>query len=161
MPRAISITWSKGVSEEEAAVLVKAVDSTLNALYVRYPEARMARPVPIRAFGNWIIPALAPDRPYWGTQWYVDTSYTSDLRQVIAPTYLELVRQEPWQQADPHFDLALLDQDLTDFPPWWPGCAPAITPWALRCQGWRRSAPSTMCAAWPTSATARPRCAGW
>lgn len=116
MSKFISMTWSEGVSEEESSVLVKAVDGVLKWLYLRHPSALIDPPIQIRLFGNWVIPALVPDNPYWGTQWYIDTSYDDDLQRVIAPVFLELVRQEPWQRADPHFDLALLDQDLTDFP---------------------------------------------
>lgn len=116
MGKSISMTWSEGVLEEESEVFVKTVDATLKWLYLRHPLALTDPPIQMRLFGNWVIPALVPDTPYWGTQWYIDTSYDDDLQRVIAPVFLELVRQEPWQRMDPHFDLALLDQDLTDFP---------------------------------------------
>ncbi len=116
MARYISIMWSEGVLEEESNAFVSTVSSTLNWLYLRHPLALADPPIQIRLFGNWVIPALVPDHPYWGAQWYIDSSYDRDLQRVIAPVFLELVRQEPWQRSDPHFDLALLDQDLTDFP---------------------------------------------
>ncbi len=117
MVKFISVTWSEGVTEPESEIMVKTIDETLKWLFLRHPETLFEPPIRARVFGNWVIPALVPDKPYWGTQWYVNTSYNQELRRVIAPVFLELVRQEPWQRAEPHFDLALLDQDLTDFPP--------------------------------------------
>ena len=116
MPKSISITWSEGVLEQESDVLVQTIDRTLKWLYFRHPTAFFDPPLPVRVYGNWVIPALVAERPYWGTQWYVNSSYDQRVHRVIAPTFLELVRQEPWQRANPHLDLALLDQDLTDFP---------------------------------------------
>ena len=116
MVKFISLTWSEGVSEAESAMLMKTIEQVLKWLYLRHPMALLDPPIRVRAFGNWVIPALAPDNPYWGTQWYIDSSYNRELQRLITPVFLELVRQEPWQRLDPHFDLALLDQDLTDFP---------------------------------------------
>lgn len=116
MLKSISIAWSEGVADHESATLLATVQRTLLSLYLRLPSALEAPPIEVRAFGNWVIPALAPDSPYWGVQWYVGSAYDAVLEQVIAPTFLELVRTEPWQTSDPHLDIALLDQDLTDFP---------------------------------------------
>jgi hypothetical protein len=117
MTKFISVTWSEGVTEHESDVLVHAMDRVLKWLYLRYPSALVDPPVQARVFGNWVIPGLLSEhRPYSGTQWYIDTSTSAELDRVIAPIFLELVRQEPWQKADPHLDLALLDLDLTDFP---------------------------------------------
>jgi len=116
MTKFISITWSEGVSEHESDLLTNTIDRVLKWLYLRHPSALVDPPIQARVFANWVIPSLLPDHPYWGTQWYIDNSYSSELRRVITPTFLELVRQEPWQKPDPHFDLALLEQDLTDFP---------------------------------------------
>jgi hypothetical protein len=111
----LSMMWSEGVTEAESEVAIDAVRQVLYWLYLRHPEALIEPPIQIRPLGNWIIPALTPDGPYWGTQWYIDSSFDDDLQRVIAPVFLELVRREPWQQ-EAHLDLALLDQDLTDFP---------------------------------------------
>ena len=116
MSKAISVTWSADISEQESGILTGTVEQVLKHLYLRDPMALMDPPLYVRVYGNWIIPAMAPTQPYWGCQWYVDTAYDDDLHRVIAPTYLELLQREPWQRMDPHFDLALLDQDLTDFP---------------------------------------------
>jgi hypothetical protein len=116
MSRFVSVTWSEGVTDPESEILTKAIDQVLKWLYLRHPEALLDPPIRVRVFGNWVIPALVPHHPYWGTQWYIDSSYNQELQRLIAPVFLELVRQEPWQRLDPHFDLALVDQDLTDFP---------------------------------------------
>lgn len=116
MPKSISLTWAEGVTDAESALLIQTVEQVLRWLYLRHPLALIEPPFQVTAYGNWFIPALIPDKPYWGTQWYIDSSYDAQLGRVIAPIFLELVRHEPWQQQDPHLDLALLDQDLTDFP---------------------------------------------
>ncbi|MBC7254528.1 MAG: hypothetical protein H5T66_00260 [Chloroflexi bacterium] len=116
MPKALSISWSEGVSEAEAQVLLKTVEQTLNWLYFRHPSAFYDPPILVRVYGNWIIPAIGEDYPYGGIKWYVEASYDQGLQRVIAPVYLELVRREPWQRMDPHLDLVLLGEDLTEFP---------------------------------------------
>jgi hypothetical protein len=116
MTKFISVTWSEGVREAESRILTETIEKTLRWLYLRRPTALEDPPIPVRVFGNWIIPALVPDKPYWGTQWYINTSFDGEVQRVIAPVFLELVRLEPWQRTEPHFDLALLDLDLTDFP---------------------------------------------
>lgn len=116
MTKHISVTWSEGVTDDEAKVLIGTLESTLKWLAMRHPMALLEPPLQVQLFGPWVIPALAPDKPYWGAQWYIDTSYDTELQQVIAPVFLELVLQEPWQVTEPHLDLALIDQDLTDLP---------------------------------------------
>lgn len=116
MPKSISLTWSEGVTEAESELLIQTIEQVLKWLYLRHPQALLDPPFRVTAYGNWFIPALIPDKPYWGTQWYIDSSYDAQLDRVIAPTFLELLRHEPWQRQDPHLDLALLDHDLTDFP---------------------------------------------
>jgi len=112
----ISVTWSEGVTGHESQIMTDTIQQVLIHLYLRFPSALEEPPIQVRVFGNWVIPALLPDSPYWGTQWYIDASYDDDLQRVVAPAFLELMRKEPWQRLDPHFDLALLDYDLTDFP---------------------------------------------
>jgi len=116
MVKYISVTWAEEVSEHESTVAVKALEQVLRWLNLRHPAAFDESPLRIRLFGNWIIPLLVPDQPYWGTQWYINRSYDEQLERVITPVFLELVRQEPWQKSDPHYDIAILSQDLTDFP---------------------------------------------
>jgi hypothetical protein len=116
MVKFISVTWSEGINEWEQTVLANTLEHVIRWLNLRHLPALKDPPLRIRLFGNWMIPSLAPDHPYWGTQWYINRSYDQDLEQVITPVYLELVRQEPWQKVDPHYDIALVEHDLTDFP---------------------------------------------
>lgn len=116
MGKGISITWSEGIARRESQILVRTVDQVIKWLYFRHPMAFYDPPIPIRVFGNWVIPALMDDHPYWGNQWYIEQSYDRELDRVIAPQYLELVRGEPWQRASSHYDLAMIDEDLTEFP---------------------------------------------
>ena len=112
----LSLTWSQGITEAESRVVQDAIEGVLKWLYLRHPAALREPAIRVHAYGNWVIPALVPDKPYWGTQWYIEHSYDPALKRVIAPSYLELVRQEPWQRVAPHLDLALIEQDLTDLP---------------------------------------------
>jgi hypothetical protein len=116
MVASITLTWSEGVSELEADVLVRAVNQTLNWLYFRRSDVFFDPPLRVHVFGNWVIPSLVDQHPYWGTQWYIDSSYDGEADRIVAPSFLELVRNEPWQKTNPHLDLALLDEDLTDMP---------------------------------------------
>ncbi|MHB1354954.1 MAG: hypothetical protein ACYCZF_03140 [Anaerolineae bacterium] len=116
MVKFISVMWSEGISEREHTILANTLEQVIRWLNLRHPAAFDDPPLRIRLFGNWIIPPLVPDHPYWGTQWYINQSYDEELEQVIAPVYLELVRKEPWQKVDPHYDIALMEHDLTDFP---------------------------------------------
>jgi len=116
MTNSLSVNWSEGVNDQESGILTAVIDQVFRYLFLHVAPALTEPPIKVRVFGNWVIPALVPDKPYWGTQWYIEESYESDVAQVIGPTFLELVRREPWQLANPHYDLALLDDDLTDFP---------------------------------------------
>ena len=116
MSISISLTWSAGVTDWESEVFSRAVHQTLHWLFFRHPDAFFDPPIRVETFGNWEIPAIAGREPHWGTQWYVDSAYDRDLGRVIAPVYLELVRRAPWQETTPHLDLALLEEDLTEFP---------------------------------------------
>jgi hypothetical protein len=116
MDASLTLTWSEGVSDLEAEVLVRAVNQTLNWLYFRRSDVFFDPPLRVLIYGNWVIPSMIDQYPYWGTQWYIDASYDRESDRVVAPSFLELVRNEPWQKASPHLDLALLDEDLTDMP---------------------------------------------
>ncbi|MBM3188454.1 MAG: hypothetical protein FJZ90_07005 [Chloroflexi bacterium] len=116
MAKSISVAWSEGITEDESEILTQTIEQVLKWLYLRHPLTFIDPPLQVLAFGNWVIPALVPDKPYWGAQWYIEASYDQEINRVIAPTFLELVRHEPWQRQNPHLDLALLEQDLTDFP---------------------------------------------
>lgn len=115
--RSVSIMWAEGVTEEEATTVVATVRDLLKAIYdVAVRSGVALGPTAIRPFGTWVIPSIKQGDPYWGTHWYIDTAYDQGLRQVVGRRFLELVKQEPWQRVNPHFDVAVVDRDLTDVP---------------------------------------------
>jgi len=116
MSKSISVTWSEGILKEEIEILKNTIEQVLNYLFLRRPLALKTSPLRLRVLGTQPMPSLTSNRSHEGTQWYVDSSYNPELKQVIAPLFLELVRQSPWQRINPNFNLALLDRDLTDFP---------------------------------------------
>jgi hypothetical protein len=71
-------------------------------------------PTAIRPFGTWYIPSIPQGSPYSGTSWYIDSSFDRERQQVIGTRFLELVRDEPWQKSNPHWDVAVIDRDLVD-----------------------------------------------
>ena len=113
--KSVSIMWAEGVTEAEARTVVSTVRDLLKAIYdICLKAGVLLGPTAIRPFGTWVIPSMPPGDPYSGTHWYIDTAYDRALGQVVAPRFLELVRNEPWQRANPHFDVAVLDRDLAD-----------------------------------------------
>ncbi|NOZ28944.1 MAG: hypothetical protein GXP39_12955 [Chloroflexi bacterium] len=109
----ISVMWSEGVTEEEAAQAVFTLHQIVNSLFRVGKRKRISPLMPtIRPFGTWVIPAVPRGAAYWGTQWYVDRSLDPELKRVRGPDFLRLVELEPWQIQDPHFDLAILDLEL-------------------------------------------------
>jgi len=118
MPTFVSLTWSENTDESHSQVLVQTVNDVLQWLLLRHPAQTMAQSaLAVRVFGPWVIPSLMPDQPYWGTQWYIDRAYDAESNTLVAPLFLELVRHEPWQQSDPHYDLALVAQPMTAYHP--------------------------------------------
>jgi hypothetical protein len=116
MPKSISITWTEGISRRESQVLLAAVEQVIKWLYFHHPMSFYDPPLPIRVFGNWVIPAMMDGKDYWGTQWFIENSYDKELGRVIAMTFLELVKREPWQRAREHYDFAMIDSDMTELP---------------------------------------------
>ncbi|HEY3110365.1 MAG TPA: hypothetical protein VGL23_16510 [Chloroflexota bacterium] len=113
--KSISIMWAEGVTDVEAATVVNAIKQVVQVMYdLCYRAGVGLSPTAIRPFGTWVMPSIPAGDPYSGAQWYIETAYDQALGQVLAPRFLELVRQEPWQIASPHFDVAVLDRDLTE-----------------------------------------------
>jgi predicted Zn-dependent protease len=109
----VSIMWSQGVDQGEAQIVVSAVREFLRVVYgIGHTVGLAVPPTAIRPFGTWYLPSVPPGSPYWGTTWYVETSYDALRKQVIAPRFLDLVREEPWQKSNPHWDIAVIDRDL-------------------------------------------------
>lgn len=111
----VSIMWSRGVDPAEAEIAVATVRDFLRVVYDVGTAAGLAvPPTSIRPFGTWHIPSIPPGSPYSGTHWYLEASYDPRRHQVIGRRFLELVRDEPWQKQDPHWDVAVIDRDLVD-----------------------------------------------
>jgi len=109
--------WSDGITDTEARAAVTTVRDFVRGIHdVCAMYGLILGPTQIRPFGTWIIQAIPRGDPYWGTQWYVESATDRQRGQIIAPRFLELVRREPWQQAMPHFDLAIMEADLWDEP---------------------------------------------
>ncbi len=111
----VSIMWTQGVETAEAQLVVTAVRDFLRLVYAIGHEAGLALPpTTIRPFGTWYIPSRPEGSPYWGTHWYVENSFDSTRQQVIGTRFLDLVRDEPWQKSNPHWDVAVIEHDLID-----------------------------------------------
>jgi hypothetical protein len=111
----VSIMWSQGVDTSEAEVAVASVREFLRVVYeVGHRVGLALPPTAIRPFGTWYIPSVPRGSPYSGTTWYVDTSFDPLRQQVDGSRFLDLVRDEPWQKSNPHWDVAVIDRDLTD-----------------------------------------------
>jgi predicted Zn-dependent protease len=109
--------WSQGVDSAEGEIAVGAVRELLRLVYAVAHQAGLALPpTAIRPFGTWYIPSVPTGSPYSGTGWYVDSSYDLRRQQVVGTRFLDLVREEPWQKANPHWDVALIDRDLVERP---------------------------------------------
>jgi hypothetical protein len=105
--------WSKDVRDIEAGVAVHIVEELISGLYRRHwPLGLVFPPVGLRAFGTWVLDGVPDGSAYWGAQWYVDQSYEASVDKIVVSRFLSLVKAEPWQQADPHYDLALVAHDL-------------------------------------------------
>lgn len=113
----VSIMWSQGVDPAEAQLVVSAVREFLRLVYgIGHSVGLAVPPTAIRPFGTWYIPSVPQGSPYWGTTWYVESSYDSLRKQVVGRRFLDLVRDEPWQKSNPHWDVAVIDRDLIDGP---------------------------------------------
>lgn len=111
----VSIMWTQGVDTAEAELAVLAVRDFLRDVYSICSQVGLALPsVTIRPFGTWYIPSIPDGSPYSGTRWYAEASLDAQRLQVIGSRFLELVRDEPWQKSNPHWDVAIIDWDLGD-----------------------------------------------
>lgn len=107
------IMWTEGVDEKEAQLAIGSAQEVFKVIYAACRKRGFVPfPITIRAYGTWLVPSIPRGAPYWGTRWYVDNSYSPLSKQVIGPKFLEIISQEPWQRSGPHYDIAIIDQDL-------------------------------------------------
>jgi len=113
--QALSITWTPGIKPEEAQAMISTVQETLGLLRRSLGPPGQFDPLPsVRVFGAWMIPAVPQGSAYWGIEWYVQQSLNVTRQFLIGSRYLSVISMEPWQNQDPHFDLALTDLSLID-----------------------------------------------
>lgn len=109
----ISLTWTEGVSDREAKLLMHTVADMLARVGQRIGAWLQSQALPvIRPFGDWVILAMPRESAYSSVDWYLDHCHTPDRQGIDGPAYLRLVELEPWQISTPHFDVALVSQDL-------------------------------------------------
>jgi hypothetical protein len=111
----ISLTWTGGIGDREATVLMHTVVETLAKIGERVGPWFQSQALPaIRPFGDWVILAMPRGSAYSSVDWYLDRCHTGDGGRIDGPAYLRLVEMEPWQSSTPHFDLALVNEELVD-----------------------------------------------
>lgn len=109
----ISLTWTEGINDHEARVLVNAVVEIVVQVGQRIGPWFQSQALPtIRPFGDWVILSMPRGSAYSSVDWYLDHCHTPDGKRIDGPAYLRLVEVEPWQSTTPHFDLALVADDL-------------------------------------------------
>lgn len=113
----ISVQWTEEVTLPEArAVLEGVVKAAENMLVVAARAGIGLHKAQIRPFGTWYIPGLAAGTPYWSTLWYVGQSLDAASGRIVGPRFIDTIRQEPWQRAGAHYDVAIVHYDLLDAP---------------------------------------------
>jgi len=111
----ISLTWTEGISDGEAKVLIHTVAEVVTRMDKRVGLWFQSQAVPsVRLFGDWVILMMPRGSAYSSVDWYLDRCHSVDSQCIDGPAYLRLVELEPWQSSTPHFDVALIDQDVTD-----------------------------------------------
>ena len=113
--KSISFQWTPGVQPWEAETVVSTIAHIQDVAAVLGQRAgfNVSRSQ-LRPFGTWVIPGVPRGSPYWSTLWYVEQSLDPETGQIVAPTFIKTVEREPWQQASPHYDVAIVEQDLRD-----------------------------------------------
>jgi hypothetical protein len=111
----ISLTWTENISDSQARVLIYTVSEIMVRVGERVGAWFQSQVLPtIRPFGNWTIPAMTHGSAYSSAGWYLDHARASDSESIDGSAYLRLVELEPWQGSTPHFDLALIAEELVD-----------------------------------------------
>lgn len=113
--RFISLTWTDGLSQTEAILVVRTVHEVILLVRQQWPLRGNIIEVPeIRPFGYWVLQDAEPDQMYGSMEWYINTSLSQENQQLLGRHYLQLVLDEPWQHQTPHYDLAVVHYPLFD-----------------------------------------------
>jgi hypothetical protein len=111
----ISLTWTEGISDREAKILIHTVAEMVIRIGERVGPWFQSYALPtVRPFGDWVILATPRGSAYSSVDWYLNHCHTPDSKHIDGPAYLRLVEMEPWQSSTPHFDVALVADDLAD-----------------------------------------------
>ena len=111
----ISLTWADGISEGDARISVQTIAGGITRVGERVGPWFRSQALPtIRPFGDWVILAMPRGSAYSSLDWYLNHCRTPGGNRLDGPAYLRLVQLEPWQSSTPHFDVALVSQDLAD-----------------------------------------------
>ncbi len=113
--RFISLTWTDGLSQTEAILVVRTVHEAILQARQEWPVRGNIIEVPeIKPFGYWVLQEAASDQVYGSMEWYINKSLDQESQQLLGRRYLQLVLDEPWQHQSPHYDLAVVHQPLFD-----------------------------------------------
>lgn len=111
----ISMTWTPGVDEEDAQVMIRTIEDIYTLLRRHFGKPGQFDPLPtVRVFCSWTIPSAPQDAAYANVSWYVARSLDPVRRQIVASRFLDTVIKEPWQTTSPHFDLAMTEWNVLD-----------------------------------------------
>jgi predicted Zn-dependent protease len=113
--RFISLTWTDGLSQTEAILVVRTVHEAILRARQQWPVRGNIIEVPeIKPFGYWVLQGSEPGQVYGSMEWYINKSFDRENQQLLGRRYLQLVLDEPWQHQTPHYDLAVVHQPLFD-----------------------------------------------
>jgi hypothetical protein len=111
----LSITWTSGVTNEDAQMMVRAVEEIYRLLRPHFGKPGQFDPLPdLRVFGAWMLPSAPQGSAYANVDWFLKRSLDKSQTRLLASRYLETVYLEPWQGTTPHFDLMLTEKPLVD-----------------------------------------------
>jgi hypothetical protein len=111
----MSLTWTDGIPDNEAIMIVREVHVALRQAQKYLPMHSPVVTLPeIRPFGYWILQGANPNEAYCSTQWYIDQVFDRQRGALLGRRYLHIVLNEPYQYQTPHYDLAVMHQPLYD-----------------------------------------------
>lgn len=113
--RFISLTWTDGLSQTEAILVVRTVHEAILQARQQWPVRGNIIEVPeIKPFGYWVLQEAEPNQVYGSMEWYINQSFDQENQRLLGRHYLQLVLDEPWQHQTPHYDLAVVHHPLFD-----------------------------------------------
>lgn len=98
-----------GIPDDQCRAIVQGVEEILRI-------GRVQNRIKIHNFGHWRQEPWRQNMrlvEYQSLDWYLKQGWTKErLRQLNAGRILNVIRQEPWQQSSPHYDMVVVKQDL-------------------------------------------------